>query len=456
MKKTMAEKIRGGLAVCGLLCAAASWGDPVPDPAGPMSEYLVHCHSWATYSAAACARLADRLAAAESPTREERLALLKARVRLARRAGQEADDCPGLAAIAEDHPDYAYALYFLADCVPWDAPGDGGESAVGLLLRAAEIEPDNFLVLQWLLMLVEGHPPEEAPRLSGSEIDPSRLAAYREALYEAGKARAVWWRAVLEDAEPDDPPADLQGTIWGGVLEAGRSIHAAAMREGDLAAAAAFRVRLRRDLGLDALDYGAGGARASLALACHPSLFPLGMEDACLSGIEKLAARASADGLPLPGYLLNETDLATGSLRRAACRESLGAGRYGLLMIPPDGCPPEATETTAVRRLRAVLEHHGGARSSEHHRVLAQRFLGDDYRLEGLRAALRADAGNERARCELAAALTARGDSEGAAALGGDRECMERGDFAWGDLARLEPLGTDSSANLAPSTQRDP
>ena len=57
------------------------------------------------------------------------------------------------------------------------------------------------------------------------------------------------------------------------------------------------------------------------------------------------------------------------------------------------GGPPGAS-SSGVRRLRAVLEHHGGSWSSEHRRVHAQGFLGDDNRLECLRAALRADAGN--------------------------------------------------------------
>jgi len=324
--------------------------------------------------------------------------------------------------------------------VPKDAP-PGQESSVALLKRAAEIEPDNYLVLQRLLWQVEGlHP--EAPRVPGwdPDADPATLAAWREAMYEAGKARAVWWRAVLEHAEPDDPPDEdsLQATVWQGLLRAGRRIYAAAMRAGDLAAAEALQARLRRDLGLDALDYGVESARASLALACKPALYGyLGLEDACLSGVEKLAGQASADGLPLPGYVLKAVDRATHTMRRQACAVSQGAasGFGGSVVVAPGECWPEVTETDAVGRLRAVLEYHGGAWSSEHHRVLAQGFLGGDDRLEGLRTALRVDAGNARARCELATALNARGDSSGAAALGDvDAECLERSDFAWGDI----------------------
>lgn len=220
-------------------------------------------------------------------------------------------------------------------------------------------------------------------------------------------------------------------------MDAGRRIYAVAMREGDLVAAKAIQARVRADLGLDELDYGTeSAARASLALACLPALYgPLGLEDVCLSGIEKLGGQTSTDGLPLPGYVLEAVDYAAGDLRRAACAANMGlANLPGMMSIGSGDCRPEATETVAVGRLRAVLEHHGGPRSSEHHRVLAQEFLGGDYRVEGLRAALREDVGNDRARCELATALAGRGDVEGAAALGGDPECMERGDFAWGDI----------------------
>ena len=170
MKKTPLFNPRGWLASVGLLCAAAPWGNPVPT--GPISEYLVHCRSWMSFSAEACAGLADRLAAVELPTRAEGLALLMAQGTLARSAGLEADECPGLAAIAADHPDYAYALYFRSYCVPKDA-APGGESSVALLKRAAEIEPDNYLVLERLLWQVEGlHPRRTARSRVGSRCRP--------------------------------------------------------------------------------------------------------------------------------------------------------------------------------------------------------------------------------------------------------------------------------------------
>ena len=427
MKKTMPLKVL--LAAGGLLCTAVPWGDPVPS--GAMAEYLVHCDGWSlTDSAASCTALLDRLAAVEHPSRDERLALL-----LSRKGISHAQGCAGLEAISGDHPDYAEVLYYLGlyGCV------SEGEN-VALMRRALEIEPDNYRVLSWLLLSVEGHPPE-ATDYPGTvaDIDPGSLAAYREALYEAGLARAVWWQEVMKDAEPDDPPAEelVQGTIWDGPLTAGRRIYAAAVREGDQRAAQVIQARLRRDLELDALDYGRENARASLARACDPALYgPLDMDHVCLSGIEKLAGQASADGLPLPGYVLKAIDHTNYDLRRHACAEITGQSPYGRIAVL-DTClgPGNATETAAVGRLRAVLEYYDGPRSSEHHRVHAQGFLGDDARLDGLRAALRTDPDNAQARCNLAQAL-ARDDPEADDVLGegDDKSCLEHSQHVWGDL----------------------
>ena len=95
---------------------------------------------------------------------------------------------------------------------------------------------------------------------------------------------------------------------------------------------------------LDALDYG-GAPRASLALACHPALTSiLELEEVCLSGIESLAAKASAEFFPLPGYVLKAVENIAYGLRRAACVESKGV-IGGRLSIHPGECLAETTET---------------------------------------------------------------------------------------------------------------
>lgn len=400
-----------------LLCAAA-WGGPVPS--GPMAELTVHCAWGYTSSEAACTALIERLEVVERPSRAERLALIWSRNLLRGfdpRPGGEA--CAATEALVAEHPDYADALYHLSFC----AGVTGHEESLRLLLRAAEIEPDNYRVVRDLFTTAETLPPET--------IDRGTAAALREALYESAKARVAWRRSVLPKERAADPVV-----VWSELLGAATGVYVSAMRRGDLGAAEDMQARVRRDAGLDALDFGGaeGVRRSSLALACQSALYGyLGLEEVCLSGVEEVAWRASADGLPLPGYLLKAVDGAVESLRRAACAASKGQDPWGGLLLGPGDCLPGETETPAVRRLRAVLEHHGGPRSSEHHRVLAQGFLGGDDRLDALRAALRADAGNEQARCDLTTALNARGDSEGAAALGGDPECLDLGDSAWGD-----------------------
>ena len=403
-----------------LLCVAAAGADPVPS--GPMAELTVHC-AWArTSPEARCTALIERLEALERPSRDERLALIWSReLRRGLDSFPSDEACAATEALSAEHPDYADALYYVSFCT------DHGES-VALLLRAAEIEPDNYRVLRSLFTLAQTFPPEV--------VDPGTVAAYREALYEAARARVPWRRTVLPKEKAADPV-----WLWSELFSAARGVYVWAMREGDFDAAGAIQARVRRDAGLDALDYGAEGARrASLALACHPALYSqLGLEDVCLSGVEKVAEHASVAGLPLPGYVLKVVEYATETLRSAACAASTGQDPWGNLALFPGDCRgPEATESDGVRRLRAVLEHHGGARSSEHHRVHAQGFLGDDNRLEGLRLALRADEGNARARCDLAKALAARGqDREARGAQGDDRECpmedLPSAGFTWGD-----------------------
>ena len=180
------------------------------------------------------------------------------------------------------------------------------------------------------------------------------------------------------------------------------------------------------------------GAMAEYLVHCHPAVYgSLGMEDVCVSGVENVSRRASADDLPLPDYVLEAVADVTDSLRRAACAASKGKSPFvERLTLRPGECEgTEATETAAVARLRAVLEQHGRAWSSEHYRIHAQGFLGDGARREGLRAALRADPENALARCDLAWALSREDPDAAAGVLGreGDPSCLEGGPRVWGD-----------------------
>ena len=400
-----------------LLCAAETWAAPVPS--GAMADYYLHCNWAGTHSEARCATLADRLAALESPSRDERLALLLSRQSQPGRRAEPplaGEVCAGLRTIVEDHPDYATAMSRLAlhYCV------DRKES-VALLRRALEIEPDNHDALSLLVFW--------ADRFSGdewiSEIGPQTLAAYREALYEAARERDAWAAAVSKNVHPR--------WMWGNSLNAAGYSVKAALRDGDLDAAGAMRARVRRDTGLDDLDYS---VEENVLLACKRIDI---LEEVCVSAVEQLAEHASAEGIPLPGTLLAVVENATDRLRRHACAETLGQDPGTFIAPLGDECRGvAATESPAVRRLRAVLEHHGGAWSSEHHRVHAQGFLGDVARRDGLRAALRADPENAQARCDLARALADLGDPGAADVLGegSDPSCLESRKRVWGDSIR--------------------
>lgn len=376
----------------------------------------------------ACRELADRLEALVSPTREERLAGLRAR---SVAGGGDAPFCAGLGHHLHLHPDDAEALVDQAVTCTDDA----GE-LTALLRRALDIDPRNYHALNSLLLLawVWGH---------DMGVDAGSLARHRATLYEVEKTRA--------DARAAEfPPGFSSFRIWHGMLGAARYLVDEADRAGDPRAADAIRARVRRDAGLNALDFGGdepcegsencprGGRGDSLDLACQPLLLSIGLEDICLSAVETLASAASAAGKEVPGDVLRAVSVATRKLRGIACEVLHGSTAARPAGNAVDGCDgPEATESAAVARLRAVLEHHGGPRSSEHHRVYAQGFLGDNERREGLREALRLDPGNERARCDMARALS-QDDPDAAAAVlgeGGDPSCLERM-HVWGDTLR--------------------
>ncbi|MYK45874.1 MAG: hypothetical protein F4029_06565 [Gammaproteobacteria bacterium] len=403
-----------------------------------MADYHIQCEL--RLDATACAALADRLEALESPGPEDRLALLWARRSLAGLRGEavpKGDFCAGVTTLAADHPDYTDALHNVALFCTADLV-----ESTALLVRALQTEPGNYGALSSLVSRVHG---PAGGGFADLGVAPEDLEKHREALYEAALIRAKRKASAY--------PRDFGSRyVWQELFVAARYMIAEAQRVGDPDAAAAVGARVLRDAGLDALDFdGVGecsgdgwsdcqrGSRGdNLALACQPLLYEdLGLEEVCLSAVEKLAASASADGLTIPHDVLHAVESATHELRRVACAATQGIGPAGLLVLSGDECRgAEATETASVARLRAVLEHHAGAWSSEHYRVHANGFLGDDRRLDGLRAAVRAHPENEQARCELATALAARGASAEATALGGDPECLERRDFAWGDTVQ--------------------
>ena len=414
------------LAAWSLLSALATW--PALAMENPMQDYDLHCGL--AYSEEACGALVGRIEALEWLDREHRLALAKA-MRLLDRSDDPGSAtmrfCLQLHTILADHPDYADAL---ADEATYCGSGDS-DAGTALLTRALEVEPDNFNALFSLVF---------RDWFSGGNlgIDPVTLAGYREALYEASLKRAAW---KLSNAPLDH----ASSAIWSDVRRAAMYIYDAALRSADTEAATAIQIRVRRDLGLDDLDFPStracdaefhrsrpylyplcrGGQADHLAFVCNSMLVgSLDVEDVCATAVERLAEEASTAGQAVPDFVLAAIEHTTRDLREEAC------GSHRLQTMSEECYGREATETAMVARLRAVLENHGGRRSAEHRRVHAMGFLGDAERLDALRGVLRDDPDNDRARCDLARAVADRGDYAAAGRLlgpDGDPKCLMHG-----------------------------
>ena len=418
-------------AVC-LLCASSTWAESVPS--GAVAEYYTNCSHATSNLETDCAEFIARLEALEWKKRDEELALLWSRKAMASFRDEEFSEeefCAEARSIVISHPDYAEAVYNLVHCT------DVLDDTIALLRKALEFEPDNFRMLDLLLLQVEGWDPS-AHVVPGVDrgVEPEALDAYRHALYEAAKTHVAWEASV---APEDSVSSEL---IYSELFSAARYIYFAAIRAGDHDAAEALQIRVRQDAGLDDLDYSAegscpyawkdcrrGSGEDNFALACHVLLSSIGLENVCVSAVERLMSEAAARGLAAPANVLKEVERTVENLRDLACGKTVLVG---------DECHgSEATETVAVAGLREILRNYDGEWSSEHHRVHAQAFLGDGERLDGLHTALKVDPGNTRARCELARALMARErTAEARILLGdGDPKCLEspRRGFTWVD-----------------------
>ena len=149
-----------------------------------------------------------------------------------------------------------------------------------------------------------------------------------------------------------------------------------------------------------------------------------------MSAVEQIANEAASKGLELPSNVLTKVDFIVRRLRQSACgiQAPISAECHGW----------HATETEAIARFRSILSNYGGPWSSEHHRVYAQGFLGDEDRIDRLRIALKVNPKNKRARCNLIRALAARGRTDEAKDVLGDGDpvCLKNLSmgFTWVDV----------------------
>ena len=310
-------------------------------------------------------------------------------VAVGRAAADTVEYCNEVRALAAegvaDRPD---VLYELALCSHWPMPpGPDGrrradESLIAGLEETLALAPDYEPALDFMVHKVRtiGY---------GHGVDADALAEYATTLYG----------------------------ITGG-LGAAEAVYEAAMDGSDPERAEAIRARVRRDLGLETLDYGPQRRQDSLAIACSDGLFRLGLEDFCLSALETLAATAADNGEIVPNDVLGHVGDAFRLLRFQALlagskehreRELLGDRLVGV------------REMKQGDRLRSILDAYPEPlRSSEHYRAYAAGAPSWEKRIEALRRAVGIDGGNLKARCELAHALEVTGSLDEARTLYAD------------------------------------
>ena len=296
-----------------------------------------------------CAAFAARLTRLPNPTPEERLALFRATERL----GEGGEFCvsamPFVQALPDNNPD---ALQIRSVCAV------DREESLALLLRSLEADARH-------------------PR------------------HGAG-LRHLRRRVLFGDVEVD---ADTQLRHWntdyeiaespGGKMSAAALIYSAAVEAEDQEAAEEIRARVRRDMGLDSLEYER--REATLELVCDQAILELDLEELCMGGFERVAAESAVLGDPLPADILRPLE---GAIRLIAGTRLLGGGGGG----------PEERE--ALARLRTILEGYPGhLKSSEHLRVYAGALPEGPERTGALRSATNLDPGNLAARCGLAKSL---------------------------------------------------
>lgn len=302
------------------------------------------------------------------------------------RAEADTEYCNEVRAMAAtDQPDRPNVLFELALCSHWPMPAgaDGrrraDESLISGLKETLALAPDHEAALDFLVhkVLAIGY---------GHGVDAASLAGYATTLYGIT-----------------------------GHLDAAEAVQQAALDAGDPGKAEAIRDRVRRDLGLDTLDYGPQRRQESLTLACSEGLFRLELEDFCLSALEMLAGNSAKNGEAIPRDVLGHIGAAFRLLRF----EALLAGTEERNEREPFGDRlVGARETKLEARLQAILDAYPETlRSSEHYRAYAVGAPTWRGRIASLRRAVDVDGGNLAATCDLAVALTATGSLDEARAL---------------------------------------
>lgn len=300
-----------------------------------------------------CTPFYERLSSTASRTPHESLALLKAKQWVVR-GGTAEEHCADARTVQESLPRHPEVLYELAVWCEMSPEAD-----MALLRESLAASPRNLNALKSLHFRL-------SYRGGDGGMDPVELSRHRETLYEVSR--------LYDDK--------LAAAVW---------IHEAAVKVGDLAAAAAVRTRVRGDLELDDLDFGPERREGSLRRVCGAPILDLDLEYLCTGAAAKLAAESAASGIALAPDILRPLE-STVRLIADTRLQSIGGGG------------PE--ERVALSKLRALLNGYPEPlKSAEHQRVYAETFLDGPERTTDLRKAVALDPGNLAARCSLAESL---------------------------------------------------
>ena len=300
-----------------------------------------------------CASFVARLARLPDPTPEERLALFQA----TSWTGEHGDYCGAAMPLAQALPDNADSLQIRSACAA------DREESLALLLRSLEADPRHPRHHRGLKRL------RREVWFGGAEVD---------AGVDAETLLRHWntdYEIVAQSPSEKTSAAAL--------------IYATAIEAGDREVAEDIRVRVRRDLGLDTLEFKR--REATLDLVCEHAILELDLEELCTGGVERLAAESATLGDPLPPDILRPLERVTRLIS-------------GIRLTSGGGGGPE--ERDALARLKTLLDGYPEhLKSSEHLRVYAEAFREGPERIGALRRAVYLDPGNLAARCGLAKTL---------------------------------------------------
>lgn len=229
--------------------------------AGPLDDLDRYCYE--PEEPSACTAFLGRLAALADPGPEERLALILGRDFTGQLDGAEKALCDALGDLLRDHPEYAEAWYEFSYCV------DGQGETVALLETALAIDPAHTNAISSLTGIAE----HGWYDYSEYGIPAGQLIRYLRTGYET--------------------TLDKQHR-----LAFARLMYRTSLESGHPEAAEALQHRVRRDFGLDTLDYSEKGRAASLEIVCSFTVLYV-LTEACVAALESLFIAAATDGVPV-------------------------------------------------------------------------------------------------------------------------------------------------------------